>query len=54
MFLAFRTNSRGGTGLGLAISRDLAVILGGNLKLARSNENGSEFRLQLPKQIFEI
>ena len=54
IFLAFRTNSRSGTRLGLAISRYLAVILGGNLKLARSNENGSEFRLRLPKQIFEI
>ena len=42
----------GDTGLGLAIVRDLAVALGGNLKLTSSNQDGSEFRLQLPKQIF--
>lgn len=52
LFLAFRTNSREGTGLGLAITRDLAVALGGNIKLARSGKTGSEFRLQLPEQIF--
>ena len=52
LFLAFRTNRRNGTGLGLAISRDLAVALGGNIKLARSGSSGSEFRLQLPEQIF--
>ena len=50
LFLAFR--SRGGTGLGLAIARDLAVAQGGNLKLTRSTEEGSEFRLQLPVEIF--
>ena len=52
LFLAFRTTSREGTGLGLAITRDLAVALGGNIKLARSGDTGSEFRLQLPEQIF--
>ena len=52
LFLAFRGHSRGGTGLGLAIARDLAVAQGGNLKLARSTEDGSEFRLQLPVDIF--
>lgn len=52
LFLAFRSRSRGGTGLGLAIARDLAVAQGGNLKLTRSTEEGSEFRLQLPVGIF--
>ena len=50
LFLAFRSCSRGGTGL--AIARDLAVAQGGNLKLTRSTEEGSEFRLQLPVEIF--
>ena len=52
LFLAFRSRSRGGTGLGLAIARDLAVAQGGNLKLTRSTGEGSEFRLQLPVEIF--
>jgi signal transduction histidine kinase len=54
LFLAFRSKRRGGSGLGLAIARDLAVAQGGNLKLARSNANGSEFRLQLPVQVLGI
>ena len=54
LFLAFRSKKRGGSGLGLAIARDLAVAQGGNLKLARSNANGSEFRLQLPVQVLGI
>ena len=52
--LAFRSKKRGGSGLGLAIARDLAVAQGGNLKLARSNDSGSEFRLQLPLQVLGI
>ena len=52
MFLAFRSRHRGGTGLGLAIARDLSVAQGGNLKLTRSTEDGSEFRLQLPVEMF--
>jgi signal transduction histidine kinase len=44
LFLAFRSRRRGGTGLGLAIARDLAVAQGGNLKLTRSTDDGSEFR----------
>jgi len=52
LFLAFRSKRRGGTGLGLAIARDLAVAQGGALKLSRSNADGSEFRLQLPVEMF--
>ena len=52
LFQAFKTTKTGGTGLGLAIARDLAVAHGGNLKLTRSNRDGSEFRLHLPEQIF--
>ena len=54
LFLAFRSKQRGGSGLGLALARDLAVAQGGNLKLARSNDDGSEFRLQLPLQVLGI
>ena len=54
LFLAFRSKRRGGSGLGLAIARDLAVAQGGNLKLTRSTEEGSEFRLQLPMQMFDL
>ena len=52
LFLAFRSKRSGGTGLGLAIARDLAVAKGGALKLTRSNDDGSEFRLQLPMEMF--
>ena len=52
MFLAFHSKQHGGTGLGLAIARDLAVAQGGALKLTRSTEDGSEFRLQLPMEMF--
>ena len=53
LFLALRCKQRGGTVLGLAIACDLAVAQGGSLKLTRSTADGSEFRMQLPVEIFD-
>ena len=51
LFKPFAGSSRGSTGLGLCISRDIAIAHGGDLRLTRSNENDSEFRLRLPVEV---
>ena len=48
IFHPFFTTKAKGTGLGLAIARDLARINGGDLRLGRSNGEGTVFRLLLP------
>ena len=53
LFSAFFKGNRGGSGLGLAIAKDLAIALGGDIKLSRSNGGGSEFRIQLPAKILK-
>lgn len=42
------SSSKGGSGLGLATARDLVRAHGGDLVLARSDEHGALFRMELP------
>lgn len=50
LFTAFQGGARkGGTGLGLAIAAELVRGHGGRLELVRSDEDGTEFRIFLPR-----
>lgn len=52
LFKPFAAGGRkGGTGLGLAIAADLVRGHGGRLELARSDADGTEFRLYLPRDL---
>lgn len=52
LFEAFQGGARkGGTGLGLAIASELIRGHGGRLELARSDQDGTEFVIYLPKTI---
>jgi signal transduction histidine kinase len=52
LFSAFQGGARkGGTGLGLAIAAELVRGHGGRLELARSDEDGTEFIIRLPKAL---
>ncbi|MGL4322116.1 MAG: sensor histidine kinase [Paracoccaceae bacterium] len=52
LFTAFQGGVRkGGTGLGLVISAELVRGHGGTLDLLRSDEDGTEFLIRLPKEI---
>lgn len=54
LFAAFQGGARkGGTGLGLAIAAELIRGHGGRLDLARSDEEGTEFVIRLPKSVSE-
>ncbi len=59
IFEAFRQGSEfvsryhGGTGLGLAIVKELAELMGGQVTLVASSEQGSHFRLLLPQVAIE-
>ncbi len=44
------TRKYGGTGLGLAISKELAHLLGGDIKVSSEVNMGSDFQIVLPKK----
>ena len=46
LFSPFKSRQSSGGGLGLTIARDLALAQDGILKLSRSSDVGSEFRIQ--------
>lgn len=48
LFQPQHSTKEGGSGLGLAITRQLALALGGDVRLLRSDEHGSTFRVELP------
>jgi signal transduction histidine kinase len=55
LFSAFQGGARkGGTGLGLAIAAELIRGHGGRLELARSDTDGTEFAIHLPKGTTDI
>jgi signal transduction histidine kinase len=52
LFSAFQGGARkGGTGLGLAIAAELVRGHGGRLELSRSDADGTEFLIRLPKRL---
>jgi signal transduction histidine kinase len=54
LFAAFQGGARkGGTGLGLAIAAELIRGHGGKLELSRSDAEGTEFLIHLPKSLHE-
>ncbi|HLQ19396.1 MAG TPA: HAMP domain-containing sensor histidine kinase [Tabrizicola sp.] len=55
LFAAFQGGARkGGTGLGLAIAAELVRGHGGRLELLRSDSDGTEFAIHLPKETTDI
>ncbi len=50
LFQPFKGSTRrGGTGLGLALSSELCVLMGGELRLVKSDSSGTIFEIYLPK-----
>jgi signal transduction histidine kinase len=52
LFTPCQSSKAGGTGLGLAISKQLANHLGGRLELVKTDQEGTIFRLAIPRQLF--
>ncbi len=50
LFQPFKGSGRkGGTGLGLALSKELCILMGGELRLVKSDSSGTIFEIYLPK-----
>src|SRR5690606_17683623 len=48
LFQPQRSTKEGGSGLGLAISHQLALALGGSIRLVSSGPAGTVFRVEIP------
>ena len=49
-----RSRQSGGTGLGLSIVKELSQLLGGQVSVKSQLGRGSQFTLELPKELIEI
>lgn len=55
LFEAFQSAARpGGTGLGLAIAAELIRAHGGDIRLAKTDETGTQFIVTIPDQVSEL
>ncbi|MBL6782931.1 MAG: HAMP domain-containing histidine kinase [Alphaproteobacteria bacterium] len=53
LFKPFKSGRTGATGIGLSIARDIAHAHNGDLRLSRTSQSGTEFRLRLAHHVIK-